>query len=76
MARNREEALAIAERIGYPVLTRPSYVLGGRSMEIVDGPAQLDDYIRTEVQISSETPVLIEKRAYAIAQILLKHLPR
>ena len=61
MARNREEALAIAERIGYPVLTRPSYVLGGRSMEIVDGPAQLDDYIRTEVQISSETPVLIDK---------------
>ncbi len=45
IARSREEAIAVAERIGYPVLTRPSYVLGGRAMEIVDGPAQLDDYI-------------------------------
>ncbi|HLM13043.1 MAG TPA: carbamoyl-phosphate synthase large subunit, partial [Reyranella sp.] len=44
IARSREEAIAVAERIGYPVLTRPSYVLGGRAMEIVDGPAQLDDY--------------------------------
>src|SRR4051794_12726828 len=38
IARSREEAIAVAERIGYPVLTRPSYVLGGRAMEIVDGP--------------------------------------
>jgi carbamoyl-phosphate synthase large subunit len=41
IARSREEAILVAERIGYPVLTRPSYVLGGRAMEIVDGPAQL-----------------------------------
>ncbi len=40
-------------RIGYPVLMRPSYVLGGRAMEIVDGAAQLDDYIRTAVQVSA-----------------------
>ena len=61
MARNRDEAIAIAQRIGYPVLTRPSYVLGGRAMEIVDGPEQLDDYIANEVRISSETPVLIDQ---------------
>ena len=45
IARSRDEAIAVAERIGYPVLMRPTYVLGGRAMEIVDGPAQLDDYI-------------------------------
>uniref|UniRef100_UPI002FC81578 carbamoyl-phosphate synthase large subunit n=1 Tax=Sphingomonas sp. TaxID=28214 RepID=UPI002FC81578 len=61
MARSREEAIAVAERIGYPVLTRPSYVLGGRAMEIVDGPAQLDDYIATAVQVSGDSPVLIDR---------------
>jgi carbamoyl-phosphate synthase large subunit len=61
IARSREEAIAVAERIGYPVLTRPSYVLGGRAMEIVDGPAQLEDYIVTAVQVSGESPVLIDK---------------
>ncbi|HEX8572143.1 MAG TPA: carbamoyl-phosphate synthase large subunit [Allosphingosinicella sp.] len=61
MARSREEAIAVADRIGYPVLTRPSYVLGGRAMEIVDGPAQLEDYIVTAVQVSGDSPVLIDK---------------
>jgi len=61
IARSRAEAIAVAERIGYPVLTRPSYVLGGRAMEIVDGPAQLDDYIATAVQVSGDSPVLIDK---------------
>jgi carbamoyl-phosphate synthase large subunit len=61
MARSREEAIAVAERIGYPVLTRPSYVLGGRAMEIVDGPAQLEDYIVTAVQVSGDSPVLIDQ---------------
>ncbi|HEY0115132.1 MAG TPA: carbamoyl-phosphate synthase large subunit [Allosphingosinicella sp.] len=61
IARSREEALAVAERIGYPVLTRPSYVLGGRAMEIVDGPAQLEDYIQTAVQVSGDSPVLIDQ---------------
>jgi carbamoyl-phosphate synthase large subunit len=61
IARSREEALAVAERIGYPVLTRPSYVLGGRAMEVVDGPAQLEDYIQTAVQVSGDSPVLIDQ---------------
>jgi carbamoyl-phosphate synthase large subunit len=61
MARSREEAIAVAERIGYPVLIRPSYVLGGRAMEIVDGPAQLEDYIQTAVQVSGDSPVLIDQ---------------
>jgi carbamoyl-phosphate synthase large subunit len=61
MARSREEAIAVADRIGYPVLTRPSYVLGGRAMEIVDGPAQLEDYIVTAVQVSGDSPVLIDQ---------------
>jgi len=61
IARSREEALAVAARIGYPVLLRPSYVLGGRAMEIVDGPAQLEDYIQTAVQVSGDSPVLIDQ---------------
>ena len=61
LARSRDEAILAAERIGYPVLMRPSYVLGGRAMEIVDGPAQLDDYIQTAVQVSGDSPVLIDQ---------------
>ena len=61
IARSRDEAIKVAERIGYPVLTRPSYVLGGRAMEIVDGPAQLEDYIETAVQVSGDSPVLIDQ---------------
>jgi carbamoyl-phosphate synthase large subunit len=61
IARSRDEALKVAERIGYPVLTRPSYVLGGRAMEIVDSPEQLDDYIHTAVQVSGDSPVLIDQ---------------
>ncbi len=61
IARSRDEAIAVASHIGYPVLMRPSYVLGGRAMEIVDGPAQLDDYIQTAVQVSGDAPVLIDQ---------------
>jgi len=61
IARSRDEALKVAERIGYPVLTRPSYVLGGRAMEIVDSPGQLEDYIETAVQVSGDSPVLIDQ---------------
>ena len=61
IARSRDEALAVAERVGYPVLMRPSYVLGGRAMEIVEGPAQLDAYITTAVQVSGDSPVLIDQ---------------
>jgi carbamoyl-phosphate synthase large subunit len=61
MARTRQEALQVAQRIGYPVLLRPSYVLGGRGMEVVDGPAQLDHYIATAVAVSGSSPVLIDR---------------
>ena len=61
IARSRDEALAVARRIGYPVLMRPSYVLGGRAMEIVDSDAQLENYIQTAVQVSGDSPVLIDQ---------------
>ena len=61
LARTRDEALNIASRIGYPVLLRPSYVLGGRAMEVVEGPEQLDHYIATAVQVSGSSPVLIDR---------------
>jgi carbamoyl-phosphate synthase large subunit len=56
-----EEARVIAERIGYPVLVRPSYVLGGRAMAIVYDEGSLDDYMRTAVDFSHDRPVLIDK---------------
>ncbi|MDX6384884.1 MAG: carbamoyl-phosphate synthase large subunit, partial [Blastocatellia bacterium] len=55
------EAREIAERIGYPVLVRPSYVLGGRAMAIVYDEETLDDYMRTAVDFSHDRPVLIDK---------------
>ncbi len=61
LARSRDEAVAAAERIGYPVLMRPSYVLGGRAMEIVDTIGQLEHYIATAVQVSGDSPVLIDQ---------------
>jgi carbamoyl-phosphate synthase large subunit len=56
-----EEARAIAEEIGYPVLVRPSYVLGGRAMAIVYDEQSLDEYMRTAVDASPEKPILIDK---------------
>ena len=61
IARSRDEAVAVATRIGYPVLMRPSYVLGGRAMEIVETQAQLDTYIREAVIVSGDSPVLIDR---------------
>ena len=61
LARSRDEAVAAAERIGFPVLMRPSYVLGGRAMEVVDSVQQLDNYIATAVQVSGDAPVLIDQ---------------
>ncbi len=61
IARSRDEAVAVATRIGYPVLMRPSFVLGGRAMEIVDTEAQLEHYIATAVQVSGDAPVLIDR---------------
>jgi carbamoyl-phosphate synthase large subunit len=56
-----EEARAVARQIGYPILVRPSYVLGGRAMVIVYDEAALDNYMRAAVQVSRERPVLIDK---------------
>ena len=56
-----EEAKAIAEDIGYPVLVRPSYVLGGRAMEIVYSTDELKTYVETAVKVSRNHPILIDK---------------
>ena len=61
IARSAEEAEAIAERIGYPVVIRPSYVLGGRAMEIVYDRAGLHRYMREAVRVSGDNPVLIDR---------------
>ena len=61
IARSGEEAFAAAHKVGYPVVIRPSYVLGGRAMEIVRDDEQLDRYIRTAVQVSGDSPVLIDQ---------------
>jgi carbamoyl-phosphate synthase large subunit len=60
MARSAAEAKKIAKRIGFPVVIRPSYVLGGRAMEIVKDDAQLDRYVKEAVIVSGDTPVLID----------------
>ena len=60
-ARSAAEAEAIAERIGYPVVIRPSYVLGGRAMEIVYDRAGLHRYMREAVRVSGTNPVLIDR---------------
>ncbi|PMQ04127.1 Carbamoyl-phosphate synthase large chain [Dyella sp. AD56] len=60
-ARTPEEALASAREIGYPLVVRPSYVLGGRAMEIVYSDADLSRYIRDAVQVSNDSPVLLDR---------------
>ncbi|HEV2828161.1 MAG TPA: carbamoyl-phosphate synthase large subunit [Pyrinomonadaceae bacterium] len=61
MAATVEEAKRVAEQIGYPVLVRPSYVLGGRAMAIVYDEESLDEYVRTAVGFTPDRPVLIDK---------------
>jgi len=60
LARSHAEAVTVADRVGYPVLIRPSYVLGGRAMEIVHDREGLDRYIAEAVQVSGDSPVLID----------------
>jgi len=61
MAGSAAEALAIADRIGYPLMVRPSYVLGGRGMEVVHDAAMLERYVNAAVKLSPERPILIDK---------------
>ena len=59
-ARTEEDALTLAREIGYPLVVRPSYVLGGRAMEIVYGEADLARYMRDAVKVSNDSPVLLD----------------
>jgi len=61
LARSRDEAFEAAHKVGYPVVIRPSYVLGGRAMEIVRDDEQLERYITTAVQVSGDSPVLLDQ---------------
>ncbi len=61
MASTTEEAIAIAEKIGYPVMVRPSYVLGGRGMEVVHNPEMLKNYMAAAVGVTPDRPILIDR---------------
>ncbi len=61
MASNLDEALSVAERIGYPLIVRPSYVLGGRGMEVVYDEEMLREYVAAAVDVTPERPILIDK---------------
>src|SRR5262245_16823530 len=60
-ARNVEEAVAMAREVGYPLVVRPSYVLGGRAMEIVHGEDELRDYVDRAVSVSNDSPILLDR---------------
>ena len=59
-ARSKEQAVVIADSIGFPLVVRPSYVLGGRAMEIVYDKESLERYMQTAVQVSNDSPVLLD----------------
>ncbi len=61
MASSLEQALAIASRIGYPLMVRPSYVLGGRAMEVIYDEGMLSEYVQKAVDVSPQRPILIDK---------------
>lgn len=61
MARTQKEALKIAKEIGYPLMVRPSYVLGGRAMEIIQDEEMLEHYMQAAIDVSPERPILIDK---------------
>ncbi len=61
MASNLDQAIQVADRIGYPLMVRPSYVLGGRGMEVVHDEAMLRHYMAAAVEVSPERPILIDR---------------
>ena len=60
-ARTNEEAMTKAREIGYPLVVRPSYVLGGRAMEIIHDESDLERYMREAVKVSNDSPVLLDR---------------
>ncbi|HVZ29372.1 MAG TPA: carbamoyl-phosphate synthase large subunit [Asticcacaulis sp.] len=69
IARTPEEAFRAAHDVGYPIVIRPSYVLGGRAMEIVRDDEQLQRYVREAVQVSGDSPVLIDQYLSAAIEV-------
>lgn len=69
IARSVDEAVAVSEDIGFPLVVRPSYVLGGRAMEIVHDTASLLRYMRTAVQVSGDSPVLLDSYLQAAIEV-------
>jgi len=61
IAASAQEALQLAGEIGYPLVVRPSYVLGGRAMEVVHNEADLENYMKAAIQVSNESPVLLDR---------------
>lgn len=60
-ARTEEEAIRLADEIGYPLVVRPSYVLGGRAMDIVHDRSELERYMREAIKVSFDSPVLLDR---------------
>jgi carbamoyl-phosphate synthase large subunit len=60
-ARTEEDAIRLAAEIGYPLVVRPSYVLGGRAMEIVHEQKDLERYMRDAIKVSNDSPVLLDR---------------
>ena len=69
IARTPEEAFEAAHKVGYPIVIRPSYVLGGRAMEIIRDDEQLTRYVREAVQVSGSSPVLIDQYLSAAIEV-------
>ena len=75
MATTVEEALEIAHKIGYPVMVRPSYVLGGRGMEVVYQDASLTDYMKAAVGVTPDRPILIDRFLnHAFVPAVMEHI--